>query len=78
MASLAPTKTPKQVKADFARKGESVRAWAVANKFNPTLVCEILNGKKERKCLRGKSHEIAVRLGLKKGEINNSIKGRKA
>jgi gp16 family phage-associated protein len=78
MASIAPVKTAKQVKAAFARKGVSVRSWAIANKFCPSLVCEILNEKKGRKCLRGESHKIAVRLGLKQGEISNSIKGKKA
>lgn len=76
MASIAPVKTAKQVKADFARKGESVRAWAIANDFSPSLVCEIVNGKKNRKCLRGESHKIAVSLGLKQGEITHSIKGK--
>jgi len=74
MVSIAPVKTREQVKAEFARRGISVRSWALANKFSPSLVHEILEGKKERKCLRGQSHKIAVRLGLKKGEITNSVK----
>jgi gp16 family phage-associated protein len=75
MARIAPVKTPSQVKADFARRGVSVRSWAIDNNFSPSLVCEILNKKKGRKCLRGESHRIAVRLGIKRGEITNSKEG---
>jgi gp16 family phage-associated protein len=74
MVRIAPVKTREQVKAEFARKGISVRGWAIANGFTPSLVHEILDEKKERKCLRGQSHKIAVRLGLKKGEITTSVK----
>lgn len=75
MASIArkKLKTPEEVKAQFALRGESVRAWAIKNKFSPSLVGEILNANKARKCLRGDSHKIAVRLGLKEGEITTSV-----
>lgn len=73
MKSIALHKTPEQVKAEFLRKGISVRGWAMANGFNPSLVHEILSGRNNRPCTRGQSHKIAVRLGLKKGEIVNSI-----
>jgi gp16 family phage-associated protein len=73
MASIAPEKTPEQVKEEFARKGISIRSWALANDFAPSLVYEILSGRK-RTCARGQSHKIAVRLGLKKGVITNSVR----
>ena len=73
MASIPPVKTREQVKSEFARKGISVRAWAIANEFNPNLVHEILKSDK-RKCLRGESHKIAVRLGLKQGVITTSVR----
>lgn len=74
MTSIAPRKTIEQVKADFLRKGISVRAWAISNGFNPALVYEILAEGSKRPCVRGQSHKIAVRLGLKSGEIVNSIR----
>lgn len=74
MNSIAPKKTTEQVRAEFLRKGVSIRGWAIANGFTPTLVYEILSGNSKRPCTRGQSHKIAVRLGLKKGEIINSIR----
>lgn len=74
MASITrkKLKTIEQVKASFARKGKSVRAWAIDNGYSPSLVHEILAGKSSRKCLRGQGHNIAVHLGLKDGEITIS------
>lgn len=53
--------------AKFRRTGKSVTSWARENGFCPALVNEILKG--ERPCHRGKSHKIAVLLGLKDGVI---------
>jgi len=36
--------------------------------YSPDLVSVVMTG---RKCVRGKSHEIAVLLGLKDGEIRS-------
>lgn len=66
-------KTREQVRAEFANKGQSISAWAVKNKYSPSLVLAILNDNDQnpaRKCSRGDSHNIAVSLGLKQGEIN--------
>lgn len=60
-------RTPQEAKDELERKGVSVSAWAVANGFNPNLVHMILSG--QRKPTRGQSHNIAVRLGIKPGEI---------
>lgn len=60
-------KTPEEVLDEFHRSGKSIMSWADAHKFNSRLVYDILKGK--RKCLRGQSHRIAVRLGLKDGLI---------
>lgn len=43
--------------------GKSVREWSRERGFSPELVYTVLRG--ERKCLRGKSHRVAVELGLK-------------
>lgn len=60
-------RTPDDVRADLERQGVSITQWAIANKFSPSLVYEVLAGRK--KCIRGQSHNIAVKLGLKDGEI---------
>lgn len=60
-------KTPEQVKEDFSKKGISISAWAKKNGFSREYVHTILSGK--RKCNIGKSHNIAVLLGIKEGEI---------
>lgn len=62
-------RTPQEAKDELDRKGVSVAAWAVANGFNPNLVLMILSG--QRKPTRGQSHNIAVKLGIKAGEICN-------
>lgn len=69
-AGLSKGKKEKAIKAArerFHRSGKSVVAWAKENGFTVNLVYEVLNGK--RKCLRGQSHRIAVRLGIKDGVI---------
>lgn len=53
--------------ARFHRTGTTMTAWALEHGFSPSLVHEILKGK--RPCHRGKSHKIAVLLGLKDGVI---------
>jgi gp16 family phage-associated protein len=65
--SRGPIRTPEQVKADFERTGTSVSEWARTHNFHPSLVFEVLEGRV--KGHRGKSHKIAVLLGLKEGEV---------
>lgn len=60
-------RTSEQVREDFKRKGISISQWAVANGFPPNLVYDILA--KRRNPTRGQTHRIAVKLGLKDGEI---------
>lgn len=60
-------RTPEDVRNEFQRKGISIASWATANGFNTNLVFEVLAGRK--KGVRGQSHRIAVKLGLKQGEI---------
>lgn len=54
----------------FRRTGRSMSAWARENGFCPALVCEIIRGR--RPCHRGKSHKIAVLLGIKDGIIEDA------
>lgn len=47
----------------FRQQGISVASWAKEHGYSPWLVYSILGG--QRKCLRGKSAQIAKELGLK-------------
>lgn len=60
-------RTPEDVRAEFQRKGISIASWSTANGFNTNMVFEVLSGRK--KGLRGQAHKIAVKLGLKEGEV---------
>ncbi|ALS60688.1 DNA-binding protein [Pandoraea norimbergensis] len=60
-------RTADEARAELQSKGISITQWAIANRFSPNLVFEVLGGRK--KCVRGQAHEIAIKLGLKAGEI---------
>ncbi|MFL1515270.1 DNA-binding protein [Pseudomonas prosekii] len=60
-------RTADQARAALKAKGVSITQWAIANRFSPNLVFEVLGGRK--KCVRGQAHEIAIKLGIKAGEI---------
>ena len=66
-------RTPEQARAELQRKGVSITKWAVANGFSPNLVFEVLSGR--RRPTRGQTHNIAVRLGIKDGEIVTNVAG---
>jgi len=58
--------TPEQVKDRFRKRGKTVASWAEENGYSRQEVYRVLNG--FTKGYRGKSHEIAVKLGLKSAE----------
>lgn len=60
-------KTIQQVKDEFRRRGVTVAAWSRKNGFSRREVDRVLSG--ETKSLYGKGHAVAVKLGLKDGEI---------
>ena len=60
-------RTASEARAELQSKGVSITQWALANKFSPNMVFEVLGGRK--KCVRGQAHQIAIKLGLKDGEI---------
>ena len=62
-----PLKTREEILADFARKGISVRGWAISNGLTPSVVHSLLKGRLTGRI--GESHKAAVMLGLKHGEI---------
>ena len=55
--------TPQQVKAKFQEQGVSIAQWSEQNGVNRDIVYRILNGRSVG--LRGKTHEVAVKLGIK-------------
>lgn len=60
-------KTLEEVRKEFERAGKSISGWATAHGYPAYLVQQVLSGRS--RCLRGKSHEIAVLLGVKEGYI---------
>lgn len=62
-------KTINQVKSEFRAKGVSFSDWARKNNFSVELVYRVL--KMNRIPLRGESHKIAVKLGIKEPEITD-------
>lgn len=55
--------TPEQVKRRFKASGTTFTRWASENGYTPNEVYRVLNG--QAKANYGKSHDIAVKLGLK-------------
>ena len=61
-------RTIKEAREDFHRSGKTVAVWARENGVSAALTYMVLSGK--RRCLRGQSHRIAVKLGIKDGVID--------
>lgn len=59
------TKTVNEVIEDFRARGISIADWSRQNNFNAALVYQVLKGRNIP--IRGESHRIAVKLGLKVG-----------
>jgi gp16 family phage-associated protein len=60
-------KTADQVREEFRRSGRTFTSWAREHGYTQSLVFEVLRGRILAKY--GKSHEVAVLLGLKDGVI---------
>ncbi|HHP8808142.1 TPA: DNA-binding protein [Acinetobacter baumannii] len=60
-------RTSQEVRSELQKRGLSIADWARQNGFTPELVHQVLNSNKIP--VRGKSHQIAVNLGLKDGII---------
>ena len=67
MTNVVPVCTVEEVRDEFRRRGVSVSDWARRKGVSAQLTYRILAGRTVG--LRGQSHEIAVRLGLKSGLI---------
>ena len=61
--ALVKLRTASEVWRQLRSDGVSAHKWAQDHGFEPSLVYSVLSGK--RKCVRGKSHEIARALGIK-------------
>ena len=66
-AQTAAERTPEEARAWLDYQGITVAQWARENGMHDSLVREVLAGRK--KCLRGMSHNIAVLLGMKRGQL---------
>ena len=53
-----------QVKKRFVSEGKTYSGWARENGFAPSTVIAVING--VNKGRRGKAHDVAVALGIKK------------
>ena len=56
-------RTGAEVKAIFAAHGQSIAGWARSNGYRPSDVYQVLDGRAKGR--RGRSHEIAAKLGMK-------------
>lgn len=70
MRNMQTTRTPDEVREDFARKGISAAAWARENGLSPSRVYDLLQGRNKGRF--GEAHKAAVLLGLKDGVIDNT------
>lgn len=59
--------TADQVKSLFRQRGVTFTQWAKEHGYSRNEVYRVLNG--QTKANYGKSHEIAVKLGLKTGNV---------
>ena len=59
--------TAEQVKTLFRQRGVTFTQWAEEHGYSRNEVYRVLNG--QTKANNGKSHESAVKLGLKSGNV---------
>lgn len=67
MGTKRKVKTEAQVREEFRRSGRTFTSWAREHGYTQSLVLGVLRGRIFAKY--GKSHEVAVLLGLKDGTI---------
>ncbi|PAT32888.1 DNA-binding protein [Vandammella animalimorsus] len=67
--SVITPRTHAQARQWLSEQGITVTQWARDHGFSTSLVFEVLYGRK--RCLRGKSHNIAVLLGMKHGQLTD-------
>lgn len=67
MTNSQHLRTVEEARADLARKGMPVAAWARANGLPVRPVYDVLSGRNKGKT--GMAHKVAVLLGIKAGEV---------
>ena len=60
-------KTTREVKDEFLATGMTISQWAKDHGYSYSSVQQVISGRSQN--IRGKSHEIAVLLGIKDGKI---------
>lgn len=55
--------TERELRETFVAEGISIREWALARGYSPSTVYAVIRG--QVRCTRGKTHRIAIELGLK-------------
>lgn len=60
-------RTPEEVRADFERRGKTIRQFAREIGVSDRIVYEVLRGRFKGR--RGQAHKAAVLLGLKDGVV---------
>jgi gp16 family phage-associated protein len=65
---MAKLRSKEEVRAEFERRGLSIRSWARANGIDAATVYNLLSGRKAVG-RRGEAHKAAVLLGLKDGVV---------
>ena len=65
--SQGQVRTRAEVRADFDRRGLSLRAWARQNGVSERIVYEFMRGRFKGR--RGAAHKVAVLLGMKDGVV---------
>lgn len=60
-------RTPEEVRADFDRRGKTIRQFAREIGVSDRIVYEVLRGRFKGR--RGQAHKAAVLLGLKVGVV---------
>ncbi|MBI3043578.1 MAG: DNA-binding protein [Betaproteobacteria bacterium] len=67
MAKKVGPRSAEDVRREFERKGTSIAEWAREHGVSSQLVSGVLSGRIRGRI--GRSHRIAVLLGMKDGEI---------
>jgi gp16 family phage-associated protein len=68
MRQVNKRKTPEEVRAEFTRRGITIRSWSRANGISERVVYELLRGRFRGRY--GQAHRAAVLLGLKEGVVD--------
>lgn len=61
-----------RARSEFKQAGVSISDWARRHGVSPALVYSVLSGRNQ--CTRGRSHHVAVLLGLKAVPDSSSIR----